>query len=139
MEERAHLAELLRTRSLKATSTRLEVLSVISEYEKAIPFSEIQQVLNDFDRVTLYRTIQALIENGIIHKALIDENETYYALCNKHCTSDCHQHKHVHFKCTRCHEVTCVETAQPIIISIQGYSIESFEVEATGICASCAS
>jgi len=139
MEERTHLAELLRTRNLKATSTRLDVLSVISDFGRAIPFSEIQDELDDFDRVTLYRTIHALIENGIIHKALIDENETFYALCTKNCTSDCHQHKHVHFKCTKCKAVTCVETARPIIISIQGHSIENFEIEASGICVSCAS
>jgi len=38
MEKNIHLAELLRERKLKATSTRLEVLSVISDYNKAIPF-----------------------------------------------------------------------------------------------------
>ena len=78
MEKNIHLAELLRERKLKATSTRLEVLSVISDYNKAIPFSEIQNALHNFDRVTLYRTIHALMENGIIHKALIEEKETFF-------------------------------------------------------------
>ena len=38
MKENSDLAELLRQRKLKATSTRLEVLSIISSYNKAIPF-----------------------------------------------------------------------------------------------------
>jgi Fur family ferric uptake transcriptional regulator len=132
-----HLAELLRERKLKATSTRLEVLSVISDYNKAIPFSEIQEALQGFDRVTLYRTLHALMENGIIHKALIDENETFFALCSMSCSSNHHDHKHIHFKCTNCHAVTCVQAVHPISLSIPGHSIENFEIEATGVCSSC--
>lgn len=137
MEENTHLAELLRERKLKATSTRLDVLSVISEYDKAIPFSEIRNTLPNFDRVTLYRTIHALVENGIIHKALIDENETFYAICSHSCTSDTHNHKHIHFKCTACHAVTCVQASNTVSLSIPGHTIDNFEIEATGICEAC--
>jgi Fur family ferric uptake transcriptional regulator len=137
MEENSHLAELLRGRKLKATSTRLEVLSVISNYNKAIPFSEIQNALHGFDRVTLYRTLHALTDNGIIHKALIDENETFFALCSSSCSSNCHNHKHIHFKCSSCQAVTCVQAESPISFSILGHSIENFEIEASGVCASC--
>lgn len=137
MEENIHLAELLRERKLKATPTRLDVLSVISDYNKAIPFSEIQHALHGFDRVTLYRTLHALVDNGIIHKALIDEKETFFAMCSKNCTSDTHNHKHIHFKCSRCQAVTCVQTVNPISLSIPGHLIEDFEIEATGVCASC--
>ena len=137
MEKNIHLAELLRERKLKATSTRLEVLSVISDYNKAIPFSEIQNALHNFDRVTLYRTIHALMENGIIHKALIEEKETFFAVCSNSCSSDCHNHKHIHFKCSSCQAVTCVQADRPISFSIPGHSIESFEIEARGVCATC--
>jgi len=138
MAENTHFADLLRERKLKATSTRLEVLAVISDYNKAIPFSEIQNALRDFDRVTLYRTIHVLMENGIIHKALVDENETFYAVCSNSCSSDYHNHKHIHFKCTCCQAVSCVQAVNLIGLNIPGYSIENFKVEATGICPSCA-
>jgi len=137
MEENIHLVEILRERKLKVTSTRLEVLLVISDYNKAIPFSEIQNALHGFDRVTLYRTLHALIENGIIHKALIDEKETFFAMCSSSCLSNYHNHKHIHFKCSRCQSVTCVQADSPIIFSIPEHSIENFEIEAKGLCASC--
>lgn len=137
MDQNIQLAELLRERNLKATSTRLEVLSVISNCDRAIPFSEIQNALHSFDRVTLYRTIHALVDKGIIHKALIDENETFYAMCSNSCSSASHDHKHIHFKCNLCHVVTCVQADSPISISIPGHSIENFEIEATGVCTSC--
>lgn len=137
MSENTYLAELLRERKLKATSTRLEVLSVISDYNKAIPFSEIQTALHGFDRVTLYRTIQVLMESGIIHKALKDDHETFFAMCSKNCTLANHSHKHIHFKCTLCEAVTCVQAVSSIGLSIPGHTVHNFEIEATGICESC--
>jgi Fur family ferric uptake transcriptional regulator len=138
MLERKELASLLRNRNLKATATRMDVLSVISNFDKAVSHTEIQNRLKDFDRVTLYRTLGALVENGIIHKAMADELETYYALCNNNCTSHHHNHKHIHFKCLQCNAVSCVSLADSISISLPGYIIERIEIEASGICKSCA-
>ena len=137
MENKDHLAELLRGRNLKATSTRLHVLEVISDYKKAIPFSEIQNKLQGFDRVTLYRTLNALMESGIIHKALIEEKETFFAICSNSCSSHFHNHNHIHFKCSNCLAVTCVQAENPISFSIPNHAIESFEIEVMGLCESC--
>lgn len=137
MKENSDLAELLRQRKLKATSTRLEVLSIISSYNKAIPFFEIQNALHGIDRVTLYRTINALMENGIIHKALIDEKGTFFAMCSNSCSSNYHNHKHMHFKCSSCQTVTCIQPDKPISFSIKGYLIENYKIETTGVCVSC--
>ena len=137
MLDNNHLTKLLRERKLKATNTRLKVLSEISSFNKAISFSEIQIALHDFDRVTLYRTLNTLIESGIIHKVLVDEKETFYAICTNSCSSECHNHRHIHFKCSSCKEITCVQTDNPINISIPGHSIENIEIEVTGVCASC--
>lgn len=138
MEEQHNpLAELLRERNLKATATRLQVLSVIANYGNAIPYSGIQKDLESFDRVTLYRILHTLEDKGIIHKALIDESETFYALCSRNCTTHHHHHNHIHFKCTQCREVTCVPSSNDIQPSIPGHVIEYFTIEATGICAVC--
>ncbi|MFV0482625.1 MAG: Fur family transcriptional regulator [Bacteroidales bacterium] len=137
MKDDSHFAKLLRDRKLKATPTRLKVMSSIFEYKKAMPMADIQKALRDFDRVTLYRTINVLMDNGIIHKALVDNNETYYAICNNKCSPSCHLHQHVHFKCTNCHTVTCVQTKSPITFAIPNHVIDSFDIEATGLCASC--
>jgi Fur family ferric uptake transcriptional regulator len=137
MESSNHLAELLRDRKLKVTTNRLEVLSVITSFNKAIPFSEIQSALDGFDRVTLYRTLHALQESGIIHRALVDEKDIFYAMCNNSCSSDGHNHNHIHFKCSSCQAVTCVQTGGPIRLLVPGHLIDNFQIEAMGICASC--
>ncbi len=137
MKSSSQYASLLRDRNLKATSIRLEILNLISNYNKAIAFSEIQKKLASFDRVTLYRTMQALLENGIIHKAIVEENETFYAICSSNCTSHYHEHNHIHFMCTNCKEVTCVHSTEGIKISIENHSISSLEIGAKGTCPSC--
>ena len=93
--------------------------------------------LHDFDRVTLYRTINSLMKSGIIHKASVGEKETFYAVCSSKCSSDSHTHKHIHFKCSNCKAVTCVQADSAINFAIPGHTINNFEIEATGICVAC--
>lgn len=138
MLERKELASLLRNRNLKATSTRMDVLSVISSFDNAVSHAEIQNRFKELDRVTLYRTLGVLFENGIIHKAITNESDTYYAMCNNNCTSHQHNHNHIHFKCLRCENVSCVQLDKSINISLPDYIIQNIEIAASGICKSCA-
>ncbi|NJB81814.1 Fur family transcriptional regulator [Wenyingzhuangia aestuarii] len=129
--------ELLRDRNLKATPKRLELLTVVAAFNSAIPYSELQKKLKHFDRVTLYRTLHALLDGGIIHKASVSSDEVYYAMCKEYCTSECHNHKHVHFKCVECLEVSCVNTTNTIQIQIPNVQIQQVDVEVSGVCSKC--
>ncbi|MGB0390467.1 MAG: Fur family transcriptional regulator [Salibacteraceae bacterium] len=127
----------LRLLGLKATTIRVELLSILSENKNAISYSNIQDSLGKFDRITLYRTLNTFLDKGIIHKALEDENDTFYALCGHNCSSKGHSHQHIHFKCNDCEQVSCVQSKHPVNVEIAGFSIENFEVKATGTCDSC--
>ena len=59
------IKELLQKRKLKATSTRLNLLSKMGEYGSAMSHSAIQKKMNPIDRVTLYRTIETLKEKDL--------------------------------------------------------------------------
>ena len=137
MNMETKFAGLLRDRNLKATPKRLELLSVVANYHTAIPYSELQKELHHFDRVTLYRTINALLDSGIIHKASVSSDEVYYAMCKEYCTSECHNHKHVHFKCLECLEVSCVDVTNPIQIQIPNTIVKQVEIEVSGVCSKC--
>ncbi|MDO6738866.1 Fur family transcriptional regulator [Wenyingzhuangia sp. 2_MG-2023] len=130
-------AELLRDRNLKATPKRLELLSVVAKYNSAIPYSELQKSLHHFDRVTLYRTLNALLDGGIVHKASVSNEEVYYAMCKHYCSSEGHHHKHVHLKCKECLEVSCVEAKNTIVIDIPNVEIDNVEIEVQGTCSKC--
>ncbi len=137
MKNSDELKELLRNRDLKATPTRLQVLLAIAASPNASSYSSIQTALENYDRITLYRTLNVLMDKGIVHKALTDENETYYALCSQNCNSHTHHHPHIHFKCEQCQEVSCVKTEKPIEVKVQGHQINSYELKATGVCGNC--
>ncbi len=129
--------DLLRSRKLKATPTRLEILSALQKRNSAVTFSEIQNICNDTDRVTLYRTIQSFVDKGLIHKAYQSEDEVHYALCSHNCSSEAHFHNHLHFKCTRCKKVTCEYLEEEVKIILPKFQIEKVDITISGICKNC--
>lgn len=131
------LKDLLRQRKLKATSARLDLLQLFQENDRALSHSEIQRQFPQADRVTMYRNINAMLDHGLIHKAQVNSNEVYYAMCDSLCTDHHHHHDHIHFHCTSCERVTCVEPQNPFSISIPGHSITEVEVAVTGVCQGC--
>lgn len=128
--------EQLREHQLKATPMRTEILKIFQQDEHAVSQSEIFQKLSDPDRVTVYRTLQSFMEKGLIHEALSDQNETYYALCNS-CKPGVHRHHHAHFKCTNCKEVSCIEVESELRLEDPGYQVDKVNIEITGLCQRC--
>ncbi len=137
MKSEVSIKEYLRERKLKATPIRVDLLKLLSKSDSALPYSEIQRHLKTFDRVTLYRTINALIEGGIVHKASTSGDEVYYALCSQQCSKSCHKHEHIHFKCQVCNEVSCLHIDHAVDIKIPDYQIEEVSVEVKGVCKKC--
>jgi Fur family ferric uptake transcriptional regulator len=131
------LLSLLHSRKLKATEIRLQFLELLSNSGKAISTSEVQSYFKATDRVTLYRTIHTMLDKGIIHVAMSEGKETYYALCDQHCSSESHDHNHFHFKCSVCEEIHCIELSADLQIKIPGYQIDHWEVQGRGICQKC--
>lgn len=129
--------QLLRQRNLKATQVRLDLIYFLKSYEKATPFKRIQEKFSDTDRVTIYRTLNALMEKGIIHKAHQEQHETYYALCKDGCSENTHDHQHVHFKCKSCEHVSCEELEENISISIPHFQVDKANIFVTGLCETC--
>lgn len=131
------ISTLLNSRKLRSTKIRQDVLSLIQNSGRAVSHSIIQKSLGDFDRVTLYRTLNVLEEKGILHKAYTENNETYFAICTSNCTTAEHDHKHIHFKCEKCMVVKCVKPQNSIEIDLPNFQINSLNVEVSGVCDNC--
>lgn len=138
-ESRENSEKLLRSHKLRVTEKRLDVLEIIHDYGSAIPHSKVQEELKDFDRVTLYRTILALLENGIIHKIQVEDQEVYYALCGHTCDTEEHNHQHIHFHCSECETVSCIEPKEALKVQLEGYAVSEVKVQVNGVCADCGS
>lgn len=132
-----YFKELLRSRGLKATSGRIDLLMNLQGHKGAMPYSGIQKKLKSIDRVTLYRTIDSLINQGIIHQAYKENNDTYYALCGSGCSTHQHNHEHIHLKCIVCEAVTCHELHNKIEIPLTNFDIHKVSINVEGICEGC--
>ncbi|WP_010523056.1 Fur family transcriptional regulator [Aquimarina agarivorans] len=131
--------ELLNKHHLKATTTRIKLIEIIKTFKTAIPYTKIQEHFKDSDRITLYRTIQTLLKKEIIHKALINKEETYYALYENDTKDQTHSHNHVHFKCTVCNHVSCQYLYDKISVTLPNFTIDTMQIQLTGICNLCTS
>ncbi len=127
---------ILKERGLKQTSARVSVVSQIRNYSGAIPYHKLQKSI-DIDRTTLYRTLNKLVEEGIVHKTKGKDDETYYALCGHECGSHGHSHQHIHFQCRICNKVSCEDLHNEISIALPKYIIENMEVNLQGVCPDC--
>lgn len=136
-EQHIDFGEILKSRGLKLTKTRKSVLEILAGSAGAVSYAALQEQLGEADRVTIYRTVQSLLDKAVIHTAYKDGNDTYLALCEDECSSESHHHFHIHFKCLKCEVVSCVDMPSEIKVEIPGYTIEQFNVEASGICEAC--
>lgn len=93
--------------------------------------------MQPIDRVTLYRTLESLLEKGIIHKAFQENNEIYYAICGESCSTNTHKHDHAHFKCMKCNIVSCLELDEAIKIALPSYEINKVSIHMEGMCDLC--
>lgn len=132
-------AELLQKNNLHVTAPRLSVLKLIASKESATsqPYLE-KHIKDDVDRVTLYRVLKAFEEKGILHKVIDLQGTANYALCNDHCEAGHHDDEHVHFNCTNCHEIYCLEDFRiPKMDLPKNYTAESINMLISGTCAYC--
>lgn len=131
--------ELLDKHQLKKTGPRLSVLSILTSRNTAISQPELETILGkDIDRVTLYRTLSTFEEKGIIHKVLDLNGTANYALCFSACDEHEHKDEHVHFNCTVCLNVYCLDAIQvPHLPIPSGFVSESVNFIVYGVCDKC--
>lgn len=142
-EKRTELSEehlqILKRNNLKITQPRLRVLAIISEKKTAISQPELEKILGkDIDRVTLYRILGSFEEKGILHKVFDLNGTATYAICSTKCTAHHHHDQHVHFICSVCNSVYCLdEISVPKINLPTNFSLHSVVINAVGICDKC--
>ncbi len=132
--------ELLKAYGLRNTSCRAEVLNLFLSNKHALAHADLEQQLGDrFDRVTIYRTLYAFEEKGLLHSINDVSGAVKYALCHEACSQHQHFDNHIHFNCTACGHTLCLnEVNVPKIQLPEGYKVNSLHFSAQGVCKSCA-
>lgn len=138
-EIRQDFKQLLRSSQLKVTQPRLRVLEIIDTKESAISQPDLEKIIGgEIDRVTLYRILSSFEEKGILHKVFDLNGTATYAICSPECTTHDHHDQHVHFICSVCNSVFCLnEIASPKIQLPSNFALETVSVNAVGTCDKC--
>ena len=133
--------DILKRNQLSVTDSRKRILELFLNHPGAFSHSDIEKkVGSEFDRVTIYRTLQTFLEKGIIHNIPTADNFIHYALCRDNCSAGHHYDHHVHFICNVCGSTTCLENVTvPVVGLPNGFTLTRAEMIVSGICNQCKS
>jgi Fur family ferric uptake transcriptional regulator len=124
-------AELLSHHHLKKSSARISIIRALQELETPASEPEISNKMGiHYDRTTFYRSIQTMVEAGLIRKIVVDKLVVRYALRDKP--------DHAHFYCDNCQQLTCLEDIHPgPYRQPAGFQTRESDVIIRGLCNSC--
>ena len=129
---------ILKSARLYCTAGRVAVLRILLRANKPLRQDEIAGRLGNkrFDKVTIYRTLESLLEVGLVHKAFLDERARHFELARNCSETQCHPH----FTCTSCGNTHCLtEMAIPKVKSThKGFLIHRQQTRLEGLCPACA-
>ena len=133
------IVTLLKGHQLRRTPMRVEVLKILMNADgTAIAHPELERMLPDADRITLYRTLKTFEEKGLVHQVVDSSNATKYALCKDHCTEHEHHDEHAHFHCQDCGKTVCLETVTTSSFKVPtGFKVAQTHLVLEGTCDNC--
>lgn len=134
------ILSLFELHKIRNTPVRKSVLHLFKEKGHALSQPELEEYFKkDFDRVTIYRTLHAFMDKGLVHKVPSEDGVTRYALCmHNHHGSEPHVHEHIHFLCLACRKTFCIEMKTvPKVDLPKGFKKEELSFFAKGYCDAC--
>jgi Fur family transcriptional regulator, ferric uptake regulator len=131
---------ILKGHGLSVTGIRRRILEVFMRSGEGLSHADVEANAGDqLDRVTVYRTLQAFLEKGIIHAIPSADSAARYALCQEDCREGHHHDDHVHFICSTCGKAICLNDVQvPAVTLPRGYRAIQTSVVVNGTCPNCA-
>ena len=130
------IIETLKRNQLSITDSRKKILEYFFHAKGALAHFDIEhKSAGEFDRVTIYRTLQTFVEKGIIHTIPSADNAVLYALCKEACAGGHHHDDHVHFMCDSCGTTYCLDhiTVPPLALPT-GFLVAQTDVIVSGKC-----
>lgn len=124
-------------RGYRMTNNRARVFRAIWQHEEALSLTDLELILYDMDKSTIFRTLQLFSEVGILHR--IDDGTGSYKYAPSAINGEEISKAHAHFFCTRCERTFCIEgIPTPCKLALpDGFTSESLNVVIHGVCASC--
>ena len=132
--------ELLHAAGLEITDNRLRVLEVVGGNNYPLPAADIYATLarsSRINRVTVYRILDLLVEQGLVERISTGGRAFYYGLAPNE-----NHLPHPHFYCKECGQMDCLDPeslgidAEALWKTFPG-RIDKVEVRVDGVCKNC--
>lgn len=129
--------KLLESAKLKRTGPRRTILEILLAGNRPQTADEIVSAMGNTrpNKVTVYRTLESMVDAGLVHKAFVEERSQHYELADK-----CTEHQcHPHFVCTDCGRTSCMHDVSVSMATSApaGFVIERQQVRLQGLCPKC--
>lgn len=117
------------------------IKTLLNEFEKTsgaiVTVDLINRLSSKMNKTTIYRILDRLEDDGVLHSFLGVNGVKWYAKCNT-CTKDRHIDFHPHFQCLSCGKVDClaIEISMP---KIPNREIVTSQTLIQGNCENCLS
>ena len=95
----------------------------------------VERLSEQMNKTTVYRILERLEEDGIVHSFIGLDGLKWYAPC-KECSHEHHVDAHPHTQCSECGKVTCLEE-EIELPNVPGFEISSAELLLIGKCQNC--
>jgi Fur family ferric uptake transcriptional regulator len=129
----------IRATGARVTRGRVRVLGLLQSAHGPLSHGDIETLLSrdalpEMDRVTLYRVLDWLSDNGLAHKAADARGVFRFSAA----VANGKHGKHVHFRCTECGGVQCLDMKLPKPPSLpKGFRLTGMELDIRGMCPHC--
>ncbi len=128
---------MLKSVKLYCTHSRLSILRAMIKADKPLAQNRLAKLLgkNQFDKVTIYRTLKSFLQTGLVHKAFLQNRTWHFELAHNCSTIQCHPH----FTCTNCGQTQClIGVSVPVVKGLKnGLVLHRQQVRLEGLCQSC--
>ena len=140
MCHRCNYKKMLASSELETTPNRLRVLEIVGNNSYPLSAGDIFKTLarsSPINRVTVYRILDLLVDQGIVDRLSTGGRAAYYGLA----PNDNHR-PHPHFYCKNCGQMDCL-TPESLSIETDAIQktfpgrIDKVEVRVDGICKNC--
>ena len=96
----------------------------------------IERLSSKINKTTIYRVLDKLEEDGVVHSFLGKKGLKWYAKCDGCSLTDGHQDTHPHFQCLSCGKVDCL-SINVLIPKIPNRKVDISQVLLQGKCEKC--
>ena len=121
---------------LRKTKSVQILLSQFKNQTNAISVISLVSLLTSkMNKTTVYRVLDKLEDDGVLHSFLAKDGLKWYAKCSN-CSSNKHSDVHPHFQCTDCGKVDCLAVSFSIP-KIPNRKIEVSQLLIQGKCEAC--